>query len=409
MDLSKHLESDLSLALLALSACTFALGFAEFVAVSLVPSIAASTGLSVASVGLMIGIYAVGVSIGAPVLSAALARAPRRGVLAAAMIVFAVANAVTAMTASLPILLLSRLLAGLMHGVVLALAASTAASAAGPERSGSAIALVFAGLTVALMLGVPLGTLAGGYFRWSDVFLAIAVIGGLSAVALMIFSPAEGAKHKNVAARHSSIWATISNVPTLHPVAITALTYAGSFTGFTYISVLLQQSTGLGTAGVTGMFVVYGVSAAIGNAAGGRFVDRVGSRAASLWIIAGLAVALGGAYVFASSVAAMTAVMVVWGLASFGAVPVLQKTVLVAAQRNLAGSPELASGMNIAAFNLGIALGSVVGGLASHVSAQAPMLVGLAPIAVAAVLAFRLHPRPISAPSGAVTFNNQGT
>jgi predicted MFS family arabinose efflux permease len=159
------------------------------VAVSLVPSIAASTGLSVASVGMMIGIYAIGVSIGAPVLSAMVARMPRRGVLAAAMIVFAAANATTGLVTALPFLLFSRFLAGLMHGVVLTLAASTAASEAGPERSGSAIALVFAGLTVALMLGVPLGTLAGGYFPWSDVFFAIALIGALGATALLRFSP----------------------------------------------------------------------------------------------------------------------------------------------------------------------------------------------------------------------------
>ncbi len=139
----------MSLALFALSACTFALGFAEFVAVSLVPSIAAGTHLSVGSVGMMIGIYAIGVSIGAPTLSALLAHAPRRRVLATSMLVFAAGNLSTAMTMSLPMLLGSRFLAGLMHGVVLALASSTAAAAVGPERSGNAIATVFGGLPAA--------------------------------------------------------------------------------------------------------------------------------------------------------------------------------------------------------------------------------------------------------------------
>lgn len=397
----------MSPALLALSACTFALGFAEFVAVSLVPSIAAGTGLGVGSVGMMIGIYALGVSIGAPSLSVLLARVPRPGVLAASMLLFAAGNATTAMTAALPVLLGSRFLAGLMHGVVLALASSTAAAAAGPERSGSAIALVFGGLTLALMLGVPLGTFASGYFAWQDVFAAIAVIGVLSAVALMRFTPCVQAS-QTPGGHTSSVWATVSDLKTLHPVATTALTYAGSFTGFTYISVLLERVTQLGASGVAGMFVLYGVSAALGNALGGRFVDRVGSRTAALWVVGGLMLALGGACAGASSIAAMCVVMVIWGMASFGAVPVLQKTVLVAAQQNKWGSPELASGMNIAAFNVGIAAGSVIGGIASTHSAQAPMMAGLVPLLLAAVLASRLSSKAGSAQPAKGIFTKQG-
>jgi predicted MFS family arabinose efflux permease len=154
--------------------------------------------------------------------------------------------------------------------------------------------------------------------------------------------------------------------------------------------------------------MVDGLSAAAGNAWGGRFVDRVGSRAATLWVVARLAGALGGAYLFASSLAAMTAVMVLWGVASFGAVPVLQKTVLLAARGNPIGSPELASGMNIAAFNVGIALGSALGGLASHSSAVMPMLVRLAPLVVAAWLTWRLDSATTSRPSLTATLNPQG-
>ncbi|MBP3979443.1 MULTISPECIES: MFS transporter [unclassified Acidovorax] len=397
----------MSPALLALSACTFALGFAEFVAVSLVPSITASTGISVGSVGMMIGIYAIGVSIGAPTLSALLARAPRPRVLAISMLLFAAGNATTALTSSLPLLWGSRFLAGLMHGVVIALAASTAAVTAGPERSGNAIAMVFGGLTLALILGVPLGTLAGGYFRWQDVFIGIAVIGALSAAALLRFTPVVQSGH-DPASTTASVGATLGDRGTLHPVSLTALVYCGSFTGFTYISVLLEKATGLGSGGVTGMFFLYGVSAAAGNAFGGRFVDRVGSRAASLSVVIGIFVALAGAYAGATSAAAMAVVMVIWGLASFGAVPVLQKTVLVAAQHNPRGSPELASGMNIAAFNLGIAGGSLLGGWASHHGALMPMAVGFAPLIFAAVLAFRLGVKPASLNAAQPVFSKPG-
>lgn len=398
----------MSLALLALSACTFALGFAEFVAVSLVPSIAAGTHLSVGSVGMMIGIYAIGVSIGAPTLSAILARAPRRRVLATSMLLFAFGNLTSALTTSLPMLLGSRLLAGLMHGVVLALASSTAAAAVGPERSGNAIATVFGGLTVALMLGVPLGTLAGGYFRWQDVFIAIAFIGSVSSTALMLFTPAVVGARTAVAADKPSVWATVSDTATLQSVATTALTYAGSFTGFTYVSVLLQQVTHLSASGITGMFALYGVSAALGNAIGGRFVDSVGSRLASCTVVAGLVVALGGAYLGGPSTVAMSGVMIVWGLASFAAVPILQKTVLVAAQQNRSGSPEVASGMSIAAFNVGIAVGSVLGGFASKHSPDAPMLAALLPLILAGLFASRLARHARSRMPAASNLTNHG-
>jgi len=388
----------MSFALLALSVCTFALGFAEFVAVSLVPSVAANLHLSVGSVGMMIGIYAIGVSIGAPTLSALLARAPRRGVLAVSMLVFAVGNIVTALSPSLPMLLTSRFVSGLMHGVVIALASSTAAAAVGPEKSGKAIATVFAGLTVALMIGVPVGTYAGGHFHWQYVFVAIAVIGAFSSIALMVFTPAiqltDASEPDQAPSHNRRVAATVLNTKILHPVLTTAFAYAASFTGFTYISVLLGKLTHLGATGITGMFVLYGVFAAIGNALGGRYVDRFGSKTATLTVLAGLFLALMGAYLGAASVAAMACVMVVWGIASFGAVPILQNTVLMVARHHPEASPEVASGMNIAAFNIGIAMGSVLGAMASQYSAAAPMLLGLLPLVFAGLLAMQFDAKP---------------
>lgn len=378
--------------LLSLSFCTFALGFAEFVAVSLVPAIASDTHQNVAAVGMMIGIYALGVSIGAPTLSAVLARQPRRTVLAGSMLLFAVGNVVTALSGALPLLLASRLLSGLMHGVVMALAASTAVAAADTARSGKAVATVFAGLTIALMLGVPLGTFAGSRFAWQYVFAAIAMI-SMVGTALLLWSVPEIASPATDQAMRGTAWATVSDRPTLYSTAITTLAYAGSFTGFTYISVLLERHTHLGPAGVTAMFVLYGAGAAVGNALGGKMMDRLGSRHASLLVVAGLITALGGAYVGAASPGVMAVVIGIWGLASFGAVPVLHTAVLLVAQRNPCSNPDIASGMNIAAFNLGITIGSAAGGYASQSSARLPMLAGLLPLLVAGVMAARLASR----------------
>ncbi|KQN52142.1 hypothetical protein ASE93_03085 [Serratia sp. Leaf50] len=382
----------MSLALFALSLCTFALGLAEFVAVSLVPAVAAGTHLNVSSVGMMIGIYAIGVSIGAPTLSALLAKSPRKTVLAVCMLVFAAGNIGTALTSSMAMLLLTRFIAGLMHGVVIALAASTAASAVSQEKSGNAIATVFAGLTVALMLGVPLGTLAGSHFAWQDVFFTLGGISIAAAIAVLFFMPKVTIKVENINEPSISVWSTLTDRQILHPVVITALTYAGSFTGFTYISVLLAQNTHLGASGITGMFAIFGVAAAIGNALGGRFVDAMGSRAAAITVIAGIGLALVNASLFSSSTLAMSAVMAVWGIASFGAVPIMQKTVFVMAQGNPVASPEVASGMNIAAFNVGIAAGSILGGIASLYSATVPMVVGLLPLLLAALFAIAIRP-----------------
>lgn len=380
--------------LLALSICTFALGFAEFVAVSLIPSIAADTGMPVGAIGLMVGIYALGVSIGAPTLSASLARFPRRGVLAASMLLFAAANLFTAYVDSLTVLLATRLIAGLMHGVVLALAASTAVAAAGPGRSGNAVSNVFAGLTVALMTGVPLGTFAGSHFAWQYAFIAIAVIAMLGTGMLAFFMQSTENATTTALDVRTGAAGTVYDRSILYSTAITALAYTGSFTGFTYVSVLLERQTHLGAAGITAMFTLYGAAAAAGNALGGRFMDRVGARYASLAVFATLALALGGAWTGAASATAMAVVMVVWGAASFGAVPVLQTAVLLAAKRNPAASPEIASGMNIAAFNLGITAGSAIGGYVSLVSVQMPMLAGLVPLAAGAAMAWRLPGRP---------------
>lgn len=375
-------------ALLALSVCTFALGFAEFVTVSLVPAIAQATHFSVAQIGLLVGMYAIGVSVGAPVLSTLLSRYPRRRVLSLAMWVFALSNLAVAMSGSFPIMIGSRFVGGLMHGLLLALASATAAAAADPNKSGAAIATVFAGLTVALVVGVPLGTLAGESFAWTYVFIGIAAISVMGALGLAKLMPEEvvGA----TVPANAGVSTTLSDPKILCGVAVTALGYAGSFTGFTYIAVVLKDLTHLTVESVTAMFAVYGVSAAIGNALGGHLVDKAGSRTASMLVIAGIGAALLATTQLAGSVAAMAVILALWDLASFGAVPILQKTVVHAAETNPAASSETASGLNIAGFNIGIAAGSALGGLASQYGVLNAMYAGLVPVALALVLATRL-------------------
>lgn len=380
----------MSVILFALSLCTFALGLAEFVAVSLVPAIAHSLNINVSSAGLMIGIYAIGVSIGAPVLSAALAGVTRRHVLAGSMLIFAISNLVTAYVPSLSALLISRLVAGLMHGVLLALAASSASASVSPAYRGRAISTVFAGLTLALMIGVPLGTFAGNVFKWEYVFVAIAIVGLVGALLTEVFTPSVNTDDEGHQSTAIPVSGTLLNRAILHRVLITALGYAGSFTGFTYISVLLEQETQLSGRGISGMFFLFGVFAMIGNYFGGQLVDKAGSRRASLLVIVAIAIALMGAYLGAKSQVIMAVVMSLWGLASFSAVPVFQRTVLAAAEVN--GSSELASGMNIAGFNIGIAVGSALGGAASHVSSVSPMAFGLIPLLLAVLFAFLLKP-----------------
>ncbi|MFJ7441326.1 MFS transporter [Methylorubrum thiocyanatum] len=363
----------------ALSA--FALGFTEFVTIGLVPAIAASLRVEVEAIGGAVAAFALGATIGAPILTALAAAWPRRRLLLAAMALFTLGNVAVALSTSLPVLLVARFGSGLGHGVFLAVASSAATRLVPPERAGAAVATVFGGLTLALAFGVPLGTFLGGIWTWQAIFLAVAACGGIGFVGLAVLMPRaqDGGTPRDALV---SLRALL-DLRLLAAAGVTVLAYTGSFCLFSYIAPLLIDVTGLAPAHVGALMLVYGVAAAIGNVVGGTVTDRVGPDRASMLVLIGLVFVLVAIWLAARSLPPMTLLVAALGALTYAAVPAMQARVIGIAERHAPRALAAAAGLNIAGFNAGIALGSLIGGgviAAWGVSAIA--LVGAAAAAV---------------------------
>jgi DHA1 family inner membrane transport protein len=349
------------IALLALTISAFAIGTTEFVIVGLIPTIAADLGVSLPSAGLLVSLYALGVAVGAPVLTALTGKVPRKALLLGLMALFTVGNLVAWQAPGYESLIVARILTGLAHGVFFSIGSIIAASVVPKEKAASAIAIMFTGLTVALVTGVPLGTFIGQHFGWRATFLAVAALGVIAFIGSLIFVP------KNV---HHSKPATICQQlsvlaqPRLLLVyAMTAVGYGGSFIAFTFLAPILEQITGFSAGAVGGVMLAYGVSVAVGNLWGGKLADPRGPIPALKLIFALLAVVLLVLTFTAPNRWLMLATVLAWGAVAFGNVPGLQVYVVKQAQRFAPQATDVASGLNIAAFNIGIAAGAWLGGL----------------------------------------------
>lgn len=345
----------------ALSA--FALGLAEFVPIGLSAVVADSLQVDVGQAAQSVTLYALGATIAAPVLSALTARWSRRSTMLATMLVFSVGSSVAALAPSVHALLGARFLAGLGHGLFLAVASSTAARLAGTQKAGSAVALVFGGFTLAMAVGVPLGTYLGGLLSWRAMFGAIAVFGLMGCVGL--WAGMRNMPEPGGCGAPASVGQAVAAL--LHPrllsaALITVLGYGGSFTVYTYIAPLLAETTQVGAATVGWFMLSYGVLAALGNMFGGAVTDRLGANRASLAVIAGMAAVAAGMWAFATSPLAMGVLVGLLGMFTFAAVPALQARLMGIAERHAPQAHGVAAGLNIAGFNFGITLGASLGG-----------------------------------------------
>jgi len=349
------------LALWALTLSAFAIGTTEFVIVGLIPTIAASLGVSVPSAGLLVSLYALGVAVGAPVLTAMTSRVPRKQLLIGLMLLFTLGNLVAWMAPGYGALMAARVLTGLAHGVFFSIGSTIATSLVPKEKAASAIALMFTGLTVALVTGVPLGTFIGQHFGWQATFLAVSLLGVVAMIGSWILVP------KDIAGSAPSSLLTqlaVLKKPRLLLVyAITTLGYGGSFIAFTYLAPILQEVSGFAAPSVGLVMLVYGVSVAAGNIWGGKLADRKGPIAALQIVFALLAAVLLVLTFTAPNKWLVLATVLAWGAVAFGNVPGLQVYVVQRAERDAPNAVDVASGLNIAAFNVGIALGAWGGGL----------------------------------------------
>lgn len=379
------------LALLALTISAFAIGTTEFVIVGLIPTIAEQLGVTVPSAGLLVTIYALGVAIGAPVLTALTSRIPRKLLLVGLMVLFTLGNLLAWQSPSYESLVVARLLTGLAHGVFFSIGSTIATSLVAKEKAASAIAIMFGGLTVALVTGVPLGTFIGQQFGWRETFLAVSLIGAVATLASIILVPSNIKNQGSAGVREQLKVLTHPRLLLIY--AITTLGYGGVFTTFTFLAPMMQELAGFSAPTVSWILLAYGVAVAVGNIWGGKLADRHGAVRALSFIFAALAVLLLVFQFTASHSIAALLTVIVMGVFAFGNVPGLQVYVVQKAAQYTPNAVDVASGLNIAAFNIGIALGSVIGGqtVASLGLAQTPWIGAL--IVVVALLLVSLSGR----------------
>ena len=340
--------------LLALAAGAFGIGVTEFAPMGLLPVIAADLGVSIPTAGLLISAYALGVVLGAPLMTLTTGKVPRRTLLIGLAAIFTLGNLLSAVAPDYGTLMAARVITALNHGAFFGVGSIVAAGLVAPNRQAGAVASMFMGLTLANVVGVPLAAWAGDALGWRASFWGVTAIGLLVMVALRLTLPKLPAP---VGADARAELKVLGRGPVLAALILTVIGASGMFTVFTYIAPILQDVTRASLGFVTAMLVTYGLGLTLGNWLGGRFADRSVDRTLIVTLIASSVLLI--AFAFAMPFAAPTAVLIfLWGVASFALVPPLQVRVMAAAS----DAPNLASAMNIGAFNLGNAIGAALGG-----------------------------------------------
>lgn len=340
--------------LLALAVGAFGIGVTEFAPMGLLPVIAGDLGVSIPIAGLLISAYAIGVMLGAPLMTLTTGRVPRRTLLIALAAIFTLGNVIAALSDSYTMLLAARIVTSLNHGAFFGVGSIVAASLVPPRQQAGAVAAMFMGLTIANVVGVPIATWAGDVLGWRAAFWGIAVLGVATMVALRLTLPALPAPARGNAMAELRV---LGRGPVLGALALTVVGSSAMFTVFTYIAPILREVTQASLGFITAMLVTYGVGLTLGNWLGGRFADRSVDRTLIVTLAALTLVLIAYAALMPSAIAS-TVLIFLWGVASFALVPPLQVRVMSAA----ADAPNLASAMNIGAFNLGNALGAALGG-----------------------------------------------
>lgn len=347
-------------ALWALTISAFGIGTTEFVIVGLLPTVATDLKISIPSAGLLVSLYAIGVAIGAPILTALTGSIPRKKLLMWLMIVFIIGNGLASIAPGFYTLVMARIITGLAHGVFFSIGATIAASLVPPDKRASAISIMFTGLTVAIVTGVPFGTFIGQEFGWRATFIGVAVLGLIGLISGWILLPNNIENEKTIAIKDQ--FKVLGNGRLVLAFLMTILGYGGTFVAFTYLSPILQKIMGLSESMVNVVLVLYGIAIAFGNLIGGKAANKNPLKAL-LWMFVLQAIALLVFSFTASDSVFGIITLFIMGALSFSNVPGLQLYVVQLSERYLPGTEDVASAFNIAAFNVGIAIGAYVGGL----------------------------------------------
>jgi DHA1 family inner membrane transport protein len=344
------------LALIALAIASFCIGTTEFVIMGLLPDVARDLGVTIPAAGLLVTGYALGVVFGAPIVAAATIHLPRKPALIGMVGMFVLGNVLCALAPNYLVLMLARVVTAFCHGSFFGIGSVVAADLVAPNKRAQAIALMFGGLTLANVLGVPFGTALGNAFGWRATFWAVAVIGLIAALAIALWLPA------NIAMKPADLrgeMRVLRQPQVLLAMAISVLASASLFSVYTYITPLLETVTKFTPQVVTYALLVFGAGLTVGNFIGGRLADW--KLMPSLLAIMAVLAIVCSSFTFASRApVAAFVTLFMWGALVFAVVPLLQLRIV----NEAASAPNLASTLNQGAFNLGNATGAWLGGAA---------------------------------------------
>lgn len=372
--------SSASIAILAVAA--FAIVTTEFLIIGLLPALARDFGISVTTAGQLVTMFALIVMVCGPFLTAALANIERKRLFVAILVLFALSNALAAIASNVWVLAVARLLPALALPVFWGTASETATQIAGPEKGGSAVSKVYFGISAAMLLGIPLGTLASDAIGWRGAFALLAVLSLVIAILMYLSMPTVRSAQPVGMADQARI---LKSPFFLANVALSVLVFTAMFTGYTYLAEMLEKSAGIAPAQVGWWLMGFGAVGLFGNWLGGLWVDQKPLITTVLFSIM-LAIGMTAAMAFAGTSIWFVIALGIWGIANTALYPVCQIRVMKAASQ----AQALAGTINVSAANGGIALGAVIGGLS--ISAWGPGNVGYVSgaIAVLAVLAVPL-------------------
>ncbi|MFC3749631.1 MFS transporter [Paenibacillus sp. GCM10012306] len=352
---TNNAKTSYPIAIYILMISAFAIGTTEFVIMGLLPDVANDLHISISKAGLLVSGYALGVAIGGPLLTALTVRLPRKTLLLALMALFVGANLISMVASDYTVLMIARILSAVVHGTVFGIGSIIAASIVSPDKKATAIAMMFIGVTLANILGVPLGTWIGQSHGWRSTFGVVSLLGLFSLITLAIFVPK--LKSQETPSFRKEI-RVLRSPQVLLTLLMTVLGFGGVFVIFTYISPFLTEIAGFQESTVTVLLLLFGAGLTLGNITGGKLADwKLMPSLIGMLILLTVVMTL---FTFTSHNKIATVITIfIWGFAAFGTVPGFQIRVLDKAS----AAPNLASALNIGAFNLGGAGGAWLGGI----------------------------------------------
>lgn len=379
--------------LVALSIGAFGIGVTEFAPMGMLPGIASDLGVSIPAAGLLVSAYALGVLLGAPLMTLTTGKIPRRYLLIGLMAIFTLGNLMSALATDYTSLLIARVVTSLNHGAFFGVGSIVAASVVAPDKRAGAVAAMFMGLTLATIGGVPLAAWFGEVLGWRTAFWGITGLGVLAMVSLWFALPNVPLPKSDGVLAEIRV---LGRGPVLAALALTVIGSSAMFTVFTYIAPILSSETQASTAFITAMLVLYGIGLTLGNVWGGKAADRSVDRTLIVSLSALILVLLAFTVLMRWPLPAAVAILI-WGIASFAIVPPLQMRVMEAAK----AAPNLASAVNIGAFNLGNAIGAALGGAVINAGLGYPAIslagAAMAGLGLLMVLGFAWRSRAVTA------------